>query len=67
VKMSYEPPDYTDAEILADFEVKAKHWENEARNSSPDIAAVCLDYAKHIRTMIECHRQNMPERHVVSD
>ena len=57
--MSWEPPDYTDEEILADWEIKAAHWENEARNSPPDIAVHCLDYAAHLRTLAECLRMDM--------
>ena len=45
--MGFEPPDYTDEEILADWEIKAAHWENEARNSSPDIPA-SLDKSTHV-------------------
>ena len=59
--MGYEPPDHTDEEILADLadlEDKAAHWELEA-TLNPDVAAVCLDYAKHIRTMAECLRMDM--------
>ena len=65
----YEPPDYTDEEILADLESKAAHWELEAtlNPDTPEIAAVCLDYAEHIRTMIECLRMDMMERDIVSD
>jgi hypothetical protein len=58
--MSHEPPDYTDEEILADLEDKASHWELEA-TLNPDVAAVCLDYAKHIRTMAECMRVDLVE------
>jgi hypothetical protein len=62
--MSYEPPTDTDKEILADLEDKAAHWELEAtlNPDTPEIAAVCLDYAKHIRTMAECLRMDMLER-----
>ena len=59
--MSYEPPTYTDEEILADMEMKAAHWELEA-TLKPDVANVCLDYAKHIRTMAECFRMDVAER-----
>jgi hypothetical protein len=45
--MAHVPVD-TDEESLADWDEKSTYWENEARNSPPDIAAVCLDYAQHI-------------------
>lgn len=60
--MGYVPTKYTDAEILAEWELKAVHWENEARNSPPDVAIHCLDYAKHIRTMAECLRMDLLEK-----
>ncbi len=60
--MSWEPPTYTEEEILADMEAKAAHWENEARTSPPDVAEHCLDYAMHLRTLAECFRMNMLER-----
>ena len=48
-------PDYTEEEIITDLEAKAAHWELDAmlNPDTPEIAAVCLDYATHIRTMIE--------------
>jgi hypothetical protein len=61
--MAYDAPDYTDEEILADWEIKAAHWQLEA-TLNPDVAAVCIDYAKHIRTMIECLRMDMAERNI---
>jgi hypothetical protein len=39
--MAYEPPDYTDSEILADWEDKAAYWELEA-TLNPEVAAVYL-------------------------
>src|SRR6266403_2652069 len=44
--------------------MKASHWELDAtlNPDTPDIAAVCLDYAKHIRTMAECLRMDMLEK-----
>ena len=62
--MSYEPPIYTDEEILASTEAHAAHWENEARYSPADVAFHCRDYAKHLRTIAECQRLNMLEREV---
>ena len=64
--MTYQPPTYTDQEILADMEAKAAHWELEAtlNPDTPDIAAVCLDYAKHLRTIIECLRMDVVGRDV---
>ena len=61
--MSYAPT-YTNEEILADMEVKAAHWELEA-TLNPDVASVCFDYAKHIRTMAECFKMNMLERTLI--
>jgi hypothetical protein len=62
--MAYEPPDYTDVGNSRRFEMKASHWELDAtlNPDTPDIAAVCLDYAKHIRTMAECLRMDMLEK-----
>jgi hypothetical protein len=60
--MSYEAPDYTDEEILADLEMKAAHWEREALREPENVAFWCRDYAQHIRTMIECLRMDMLER-----
>jgi hypothetical protein len=67
--MSYEPRDYTDEEILADWEMKAAHWELEAtlNPDTPEIAAACLDYAKHIRTMMECLRMDRLEKDVSNE
>jgi hypothetical protein len=65
--MSWGPPTYSDEEILARLELKAAYWENEARNSPPDVAVHRLDYAKHIRTMIECLRMDMMDRQLGSD
>ena len=48
---------------MADLEDKAAHWELEA-TLKPDVAAACLDYAKHIRTMIECLRMDMMEQNI---
>jgi hypothetical protein len=62
--MIYEPPTYTDEEILADWDLKAAHWEKVASESPADVAFHCLDYAKHIRTMAECMRMDMLERAV---
>jgi hypothetical protein len=62
--MRWEPPTYTDEEILADMEMKAAHWELEA-TLNPDVAAVCLDYAAHLRTLAECVRMDMLERDVL--
>ena len=61
--MMIEQPDYSDAEIIADLEVKAAHWDLEAtlNPDTPDIAAVCLDYSQHLRTMIECLRMDLLE------
>jgi len=61
--MAWEPPYYTDEEILADLEIKAAHWELEA-TLNPEVADGCLDYAKHIRTMIECLKMDMLEKDV---
>jgi hypothetical protein len=60
--MSHEPPTYTDAEKFADLELKAAHWEREALREPEEVAVHCRDYARHIRTMIECHRMNMLEK-----
>ena len=54
---------YTDAEIIADLEKKATHWELEA-TLDPEVAEACLDYAKHIRTMGECLRMDKLEKAV---
>ena len=62
--MSYELPDYTDEEIVADMEMKAAYWESVALTSPPDEAAHCRDYAAHLRTIAECLRMDMMERNV---
>jgi len=54
---------FTDEEILASTEAHAAHWELEA-TLNPEVASVCLDYAKHIRTMAECLRMDMLERDI---
>ena len=59
--MGYEPRIYTDEEIIADFELKAAHWEREAARD-PAVAAVCIDYATHLRTLAECFRLDMLDR-----
>jgi hypothetical protein len=60
--MSYEAPTYTDEEILADWDLKAAHWEKVASQSPSDVALHCMDYAAHIRTMAECLRLDLLER-----
>lgn len=64
--MAYHSRTHTDEEILADLEAKAAHWEREALREPEDVAFWCRDYAKHLRTMIECHRMNMLERKIGS-
>jgi hypothetical protein len=64
--MSCELPTYTAEEILASTEAHAAHWENEARDSDPDTAFHCRDYAKHLRTIAECLRMDVLERDVES-
>jgi hypothetical protein len=60
--MGYEPPTYTDEEIVADFEAKATHWEKVAEESEPDTAFHCRDYAAHLRTIAECLRMDLLEQ-----
>jgi hypothetical protein len=62
--MSWEPPTYTDAEILADWDLKAAHWEKVASKSDPDTAFYCRDYAAHLRTLAECVRMDLLEKDV---
>jgi hypothetical protein len=62
--MTYEPPTYTDEEILADLDLKAAHWERQALVGPTDEAWCCIDYAKHIRTMAECVRMDVLERNL---
>jgi hypothetical protein len=65
VKMSYEPPTYTDAEKLADLDLKAAHWEKVATESEPETAFHCRDYAAHLRTLAECVRMDALEKQVL--
>jgi hypothetical protein len=66
--MSYEPPTYTDEEILASTVAKAKHWEEQALREPEDVAFHCRDYAQHLRTIAECLRMDSLERDVkISD
>ena len=60
--MSWEPPTYTDEEILADMEAKAAHWEREALREPEDVAVHCRDYAQHIRVLIELMRLDRLEK-----
>jgi hypothetical protein len=60
--MTWEPPTYTDEEILASTEAHARHWENEARYSPADVAFHCRDYAQHLRTIAECLRMDLLEK-----
>jgi hypothetical protein len=60
LNVAYVPSTFTDAEILADWDVKAAYWEQEAV-LNPEVAAVCLDYAAHLRTLAECLRMDMLE------
>jgi hypothetical protein len=50
---------------IADFEEKAAHWEGEAL-LNPEVASVCLDYAKHLRTIAECLRLDLLEQDLPS-
>ena len=54
--MSYEPPTYTDEEILASTEAHANHWEDQALRAPEDVAFWCRDYAKHLRVLTELFR-----------
>jgi hypothetical protein len=65
--MAWEPPTYTDEEILASTLAKAAHWERVADTSDPDTAFHCRDYATHLRTIAECHRLNMLEKDLPSE
>jgi hypothetical protein len=60
--MGYQPPTYTDEEILPSTEAHAAHWEKVANESPSDVAFHCRDYAKHLRTIAECLRMDMLER-----
>jgi hypothetical protein len=62
--MAWEPPTYTDEEILAFTEAQAAHWERVADISDPDTAFHCRDYAVHLRTLAECMRIDMLEEKV---
>jgi len=62
--MAWEPPTYTEQEVIASFEASADHWENFARTAEPDAAAHCLDYVSHLRTLAKCLRMDMLEREV---
>jgi hypothetical protein len=59
--MTYEPPTYTDEEIMADLEMKAAHWEREALHEPEEVAVHCRDYAAHLRTLAEMMRMDMLE------
>ncbi len=52
---------HIDQQILAILEIYAAHWEYRANVGPLEESAVCLDYAKHIRTIIECKRMDMME------
>ncbi len=53
----------TDEEIFDNLIAKAEHWEREAL-INPECASVCLDYAKHTRTMAECVRLDILEKRI---
>jgi hypothetical protein len=55
-------PTYTDEEILASTEAHAAHWEEQALREPEDVAFHCRDYAKHLRTIVECLRMDLLER-----
>jgi hypothetical protein len=63
--MSYEPPTYTDEEILASTVAHAAHWEAVAEHSDPNTAFHCMDYAQHLRTIAECLRMDLLEKKIV--
>jgi hypothetical protein len=63
--MGYEPPTYTDEEIIASTEASATHWEHVATISDPETAFHCRDYAAHLRTIAECLRMDVLERGIV--
>jgi hypothetical protein len=62
--MTYEPPTYTEEEVIAGFEASADHWEKFARTAEPDATFHCLDYVAHLRTLAKCLRMDMLERDV---
>ena len=64
--MAWEPPTYTDEEILASTEAHAKHWEDQALREPEDVAYWCRDYAKHLRTIAECLRMDVLEAGIAS-
>lgn len=65
MKMTYEPPTFTEDEVIADFEAKADYWEKFARTAEHDAAIHCLDYAAHLRTLAECVRIDLVEKEVM--
>jgi hypothetical protein len=65
--MAWEPPTFTDEEILASTEAHAAHWERVAKISDPDTAFHCRDYAQHLRTIAECLRMDMLETQIDAD
>jgi formiminotetrahydrofolate cyclodeaminase len=54
--MTYELPKFTDEEILARTEAKAKRWEAQAVREPEDVAFWCRDRAKHLRVLMELFR-----------
>jgi len=56
VRMGYQPPSYTDQEILASTEAKAEYWEEQALLEPEDVAFWCRDRAKHLRVLMELFR-----------
>jgi len=60
--MTWEPPTYTEEEVIAGFETKADYWENFARTTGPGTATHCRDYVAHLRTLAKCLRMDLLER-----
>lgn len=55
--MSYEPPTYSDEEIITNLKLKAHYWRQEAKRFAgrPE-EQWCLDYAQHTETLAEMER-----------
>jgi hypothetical protein len=51
-------------EMLTATERSASHWESVAKDSDPDTAFHCRDYATHLRTIAERLRMDLLERDV---
>jgi hypothetical protein len=63
--MAYTPPEYHAEESIAFHMRAAAHWEEVAEMGPASAKEATIDYAKHLGTLAECLRMDMPEWSII--